>query len=63
VGSGEGEGEEDEGKVIRLMDFIYIYKIAHRNFLRVVLSRAGSGRDGGDNLTNAQCKPIQNCHN
>jgi hypothetical protein len=34
--------------------------------LIIPLSGVGRGlraRDGRDNLTNVQCKPIQNCHN
>jgi hypothetical protein len=34
--------------------------------LAIALSRVGrvlQGRDGGSELTNAQCKAIQNCHN
>jgi hypothetical protein len=58
---GRGRGNRgDEGMGIWLMGFIHIYEIA------IALSGARSrsmGVDGGGDLTNVQCKAIQNWHN
>jgi hypothetical protein len=54
----------DEGEGIWLMGFVYIYEI--ESCSTIALRRVGKELwrgDGGDDLTNEQCKPVQNCHN
>jgi hypothetical protein len=53
---------KDEADAIRLMDFIYLREIEQKP-LAIALSGWGQEGDGGDDLTNVQCKPIWNCHN
>jgi hypothetical protein len=47
------------------MDFIYLHETIKKS-LGIALSGVGRGwrgRDDGGDLTNAQYKPIWNCHN
>jgi hypothetical protein len=55
------EGEKGEG--IGLMGFTYIYKIEKRNLLQCFKWGREWGEMVGCDLTNVQCKAIQNCHN
>jgi hypothetical protein len=48
------------------MDFIYLHEIEQWNLLTIAWSgveRVSRWRDGGDNATNVQYKPIWNYHN
>jgi hypothetical protein len=59
--------EGDEGEGIWWMDFVYLYEIEQRTKKPLASASSGvekgsKGRDDMGNLTNAQCKPICNCH-
>jgi hypothetical protein len=58
---------KDEIEGIWWLNIIYIGNIMMKP-VEIALSGIlwgllGGGADGGDNLTNVQCKPIWNCHN
>jgi hypothetical protein len=60
VGGGMVNGG-DEGEGIWLMGFIYIYETSYNYFKCGGLGMGGG--DGRGDLTNVQCKSIQNYHN
>jgi hypothetical protein len=61
---GENLNGEDEGEGIWWMSFIFIYEIYDGTSCSCIKwgGEGLKGWDGGGDLTNVQCKAIQNCH-